>query len=497
MTFTPSVQQQALFTWITTGRGNARVDARAGTGKTTTLVEACKLMTGSVAFVAFNKAIADEIKARVGSLTLRARVDAATFHSLGFRAWRKVAPNVLVDGKKVPQLAAGLGYDEITTQFTCKLVSFAKQHAFGFLCPLDDRSRWYALVQHHDLEESLPDGSVYDVEELITKAIALLRASIAADQRVIDFDDQLYAPLVHNAKMWQYDWVLVDEAQDTNPARRALAKKMLRPGGRLIAVGDPYQAIYGFTGADSDALDLIEREFNTTRFPLTVTYRCARSVVALAQQWVPDFTAHSGNAEGTVDTLPYEQLVAALQPTDAVLCRNMKPLVALAYQCIRAGVGCYVEGRDIGRGLKALVGKWKVRTTAALEKRLLDYMDKETARYMAKGEELKAAALADKVETLLVVMEGRATVADVLQALDALFDDTPPSGQQTRTGFSTIHRSKGREWTRVLWLGKEQLQPSKYARQEWQLAQEQNLMYVAATRAKQELIVVPTPTKKA
>jgi superfamily I DNA/RNA helicase len=488
--FIPSAQQQALFDWITHGTGNARVDARAGTGKTTTLVQAAHLMGGTVAFVAFNKAIADEIRTRVAG---RAKVDAATFHALGYRAWRKMAPGAVVDGNKMPDLAAGLGYDPITAQFTLKLVSFAKQHAIGFLCPLEDRSAWYRLVQHHDLEDLLPEHQQYDVDELVTKAINLLRLSVATDQTRIDFDDQLYAPLIHNARMWQYDWVLIDEAQDTNPARRALAKKILRPGGRLVAVGDPYQGIYGFTGADSDALELIERQFNTQRFPLTRTYRCAKAVVRLAQTWVPDFEPGPDNPEGTVDELPYEKLIPALGAQDAVLCRTMKPLVALAYQAIRAGVGCYVEGRDIGRGLKALVGKWKVRTVPALEKRLVAYLERETARFMAKGEELKAAALADKVETLLVVMEGRATVNEVLTALDQLFADT--TGPQHRPVLCTIHRSKGREWGRVWWLGKEQLQPSKYARQEWQLTQEQNLMYVAATRAKTTLTLVPLPVK--
>lgn len=491
-TFRPSPQQLALFHWIQSGRGNARVDARAGTGKTTTLVHATQYMTGSIAFVAFNKAIADEIKVKTAG---QRNVTAATFHSLGFRAWLKVAKDVKVDGKKVPGICQTLGYDPVETRFITQLVSLAKQHAVGFLTSVSELSQWYALIKHHDLQDTLPEDSTYALEDLVDRSITVLRASIDSNLTVIDFDDQLYAPLLHNARMWQYDWVLVDEAQDTNPIRRAMAKKILRPGGRLIAVGDPYQAIYGFTGADSDALDLIEREFKTTRFPLTVTYRCAPEIVVHARRWVPDYDAHESNAHGTVEAVPFDDLPKKAEVTDAVLCRNMKPLVQLAYRLIRSGTGCYVEGREIGKGLIALALKWKTRSLGALEKKLLAYQERETEKLMAKGEELKAAALADKVETLLVVMEGCDTVDTLIARLNSLFDDAE-RGRPTRLLLSTIHRAKGREWDRVFWLGSDTLQPSKYARQAWQLVQEDNLMYVAATRARRHLYLTPVPAKE-
>lgn len=94
----------------------------------------------------------------------------------------------------------------------------------------------------------------------------------------IDFDDMVYLPLVFKLRLFPQDWVLIDEAQDTNPTRRALAARMLKPGGRVIAVGDPRQAIYGFTGADNDALEQIAAQFSCKRMPLTVSYRCPQAV---------------------------------------------------------------------------------------------------------------------------------------------------------------------------------------------------------------------------
>jgi superfamily I DNA/RNA helicase len=74
-------------------------------------------------------------------------------------------------------------------------------------------------------------------------------------------------------------------------------------------------------------------------------------------------------------------------------------------------------------------------------------------------------------------------VADAVQFIDALFAD----GATGVLTLATYHRSKGREWDRVFLFEHYRRCPSKYARQDWQKLQEDNLAYVAFTRAKQEL----------
>lgn len=54
--------------------------------------------------------------------------------------------------------------------------------------------------------------------------------------------------------------------------------------------------------------------------------------------------------------------------------------------------------------------------------------------------------------------------------------------------LSSIHKSKGREWNKVLWI---QSKENRFAVQSWRKTQETNLKYVAVTRAKKELIIVP------
>lgn len=96
------------------------------------------------------------------------------------------------------------------------LGSYAKQAAVGVASSVSDRSVWLNLIDHFDIETA-------DNDEMVIKlAKALLNKSVANDHLVIDFDDMIYAPLIHKVKAYEHDWVLIDEAQDTNARRAAL-----------------------------------------------------------------------------------------------------------------------------------------------------------------------------------------------------------------------------------------------------------------------------------
>ena len=88
MDFTPSEYQEKIFNFVTKGTGNAVINAKAGSGKTTTLVEAMKLIPEKekVLFVAFNKAIEQELSNRLKG---HKNVDVKTYHGLGFSLLRQ------------------------------------------------------------------------------------------------------------------------------------------------------------------------------------------------------------------------------------------------------------------------------------------------------------------------------------------------------------------------------------------------------------------------
>ena len=489
-----SKQQAAFIEWCINGRGSCVLEAVAGAGKTTTLIEAARKMPGQVAICAYNKKIANEIKDKLEKLQIDWRkVQGGTVHSFGFGAYRRAFKNVKVDDHKVDNWLEGRTQnDEFLTSISSQvahLVSLAKQRAIGVLARIDDWDAWRDIIEHFALFEEGPESAV---EPAIALAIEALKASNQITS-IIDFDDMVYLPLLLKLKFWQFDNVMVDEAQDTNPARRALVRALVKKGGRVIAVGDRHQAIYGFTGADSDALDLIVQDFHCIRMPLTITYRCPKQVVSFSQQWVNHIHAADEAPEGKVIQLHMKDFLAKpieeLDKTCAVLCRLNKPLVALAFQLIRKKVPCRVEGRDIAANLRKLITRWKVNNLDQLENKLDQYLERETTKLLAKKQETKLQLVEDTVETIKTIIdqcqkEQKHKLQDAIDYINELFADDV----KDMLVLSSIHKSKGREWPNVYWLDRAGTCPSRWARQEWQQEQEINLCYVAATRAQEVLI---------
>src|SRR5580765_4726016 len=276
-----SPQQQAFLDWCENGKGSAVLEARAGTGKSTTIVEGARRIRGQVALVAYNTSAGKELKNKLANAGLDwKKAQGGTVHSFCFSAWRKSQNgNVRVEEYKVRDLVDVLlprGHADAAFGPTIvQLVSLARQTGIGISGgPVNDVHSWLELADHFDVFDER-DGNIPDLKkvEVVQMAQGILKQS-SEMLNIIDFDDMIYLPLLYKVRFWQFDVVMVDEAQDTNATRRMAVKAMLKRGGRLIAVGDRHQAIYGFTGADADALDLIAKEHNCVNLPLTVSYRC-------------------------------------------------------------------------------------------------------------------------------------------------------------------------------------------------------------------------------
>ena len=499
MVYVWSEQQVALFAWVETGRGNAVVEAVAGAGKTTALVEAVRRMPGTVFLGAFNKKNVEDIKGRICGMPGK---ESKTFHSVGFGALRKAAAGRLeVDANKVRNIVTtivhGTEYQEYA-RAAVKLVGFAKLVGFGIreLVPSPRRADWMALINKYDIMDGLEEDA--NPNRLMDVAIQALRAS-NDDHEVIDMDDMIYLPIVRGLRLWQYDWVLVDEVQDTSPTRRLLAAKLLKRGGRLVGVGDPHQAIYGFAGADSDSMELVRRDFKAVTLSLTVTYRCPKAVVAVARQYVGHITAAASAPEGSVGTMTYDEMLQFVVPGDAVLSRYTAPIVDLCFALIRAGKPAKIEGRVIGEGLAALAGRWKVKTCEALRGKLETWVEREREKALAKDDESKADRASDQYTTMICLIEransqGITTVTGLQEMIKSIFDDVGASG--SLVVLSSVHRSKGLEWSRVFVLGRGQTLPSPRVRSEEAAIQERNLAYVAVTRAKDQLVDVALPVNE-
>lgn len=492
-----SIQQLTAVDFIGRSNRSLVLEAVAGAGKTTTLLEMVRATEGTVAFCAFNKSISEEIKTKIQPMNLGDRVKVGTLHSFGYGAVRRAFSVQKVTGYKLHDIAKQEfnGEYEPLREFVIQAADKAKNCGIGAVCPIDDKNAWLNMIDHYDLIDSLPGE--FTIDTGIDAAQYLLNCSNNITN-IIDYSDQIYFPILKKLNIWKYNYILLDEAQDTNIARRMLVKMMLKPSGRLIAVGDTHQAIYGFTGADSDALDNIRKEFDAESLPLTTTYRCPKNVVKVAQRWVSHIESHESSPDGVVDNVNLADIHKHVTQKDAIICRNTKPLIELAYSLIRQGIACKVEGRSIGEGLIRLATKWKtVKTVNQLQDKLDSWSEHEIKKHKAKGNDNRCQIIEDQVATLHVFMEQcdpDDTINALTKKIDSLFGDTQYMKFDVLT-LSTIHKAKGREWDRVFALGMDTYSPSKWARQDWQMQQEDNLCYVQVTRAKNHLTLVKVPEK--
>ncbi len=503
MSFVPSPQNLAFFDRIMNDHCNIILEAVAGSGKSTCLVQALPYIGPSkrVLMIAFNKKSGTDLTGKIAALSLEtgfnaANVQARTCHSFGLAQLRRYygakARKLTVEtgSKKLFNIARHELNDEdheLYAAFSCKLVKLAKDQGLGALEP-ETVQAYESLIDHHGMELDSDEG---DIATAIDIAMHIMRCSIESAERdlYIDFDDMIYLPILWNAKIDTFDFVFFDELQDTSPMREELAARAIGPNGRIVGVGDTFQAINGFAGASCDAMAFFAKRFNAVPLPLSVSYRCPQAIEALAQEINPAFSVHSSAPKGEYcPDMALSKAMPYLDRESAVLCRNTAPLVALAYQFIAQGVACVVLGRDIGKGLTALIKRMRAKTLDNLTEKLATYRARETEKL--KGDESKIDSLNDKLDCLTVLIdsmdEKSRTIPALVARIDSMFSDDDKSGKLT---LSTAHKSKGLEWKNIAIL-QPALMPSKRATRDWQVKQEMHLIYVARTRCKNAFITL-------
>jgi DNA helicase II / ATP-dependent DNA helicase PcrA len=487
-----SDEQHAIFAFIENDDRSLMVRAGAGAGKTTTGLESMRRLDpmSSRMFLAFNKRIQENLANKLNPSNPK-KAPAKTFHALGNLAWKlQIDSWAKVDGYKVSGLVRRMS-DNSNPEFrsdVAKLVSFAKGvgivpanvgfDATGLV--MDSVENWIDLADEYDL-----DFGRVDKHRAVELARAVLSESIEQREETIDFDDMLYLPIVFGAKFVRYDYLFVDEAQDVNEIQREVIRRSLEPDGRLIAIGDEKQSIYGFRGAGTNSMALLKHEFNAEELPLSVSYRCPIKIVQDANQQVPWLKYRDGAPEGRIERI-YSYDPKDYLPSDVILCRFNAPLVEQAFKLIARDVPCRVLGRDIGSGLIALVKKMHAENIPDLENRLMRHLASERSRLIRDEKYYKINSLQDRIDTLFIFTKQMptASIADLQTRILNLFDDEVNPNRLT---LSTIHKAKGLEWNRVFILKYGLI--GKYS-VDGVADQEDNLRYVAKTRSMNELVYI-------
>lgn len=485
MSFSPSPRQVAIAEKLFSPE-NLLIQACAGSGKTTTMVWLASMIPASLRVLAlsFNKSIADELAKRMPS-----HVHSCTMHSIGFRMIRNAVRIVRLDDRKLMNIidthpGVVVHQNGIRAAIVSDLLAVVPL-AQDTLVDAENTSLLAALAESAGRTLELPEKSLPLVASIIQASDAM--------KNYISFSEMIRHPVVHSYAPEFYDVVMVDEVQDLNSAQHALLHKLVRPGGKLIAVGDRFQSIYGFRGADPRSMERLKADWNMTELPLDVSYRCASSIVAEAQKIVGAETIvpRDGVSVGSVEVSTLDKLRTEAQEGDMILCRINAPLIGIALGLIKSGKKAIIRGRDIGAQLSALVRRSKATTISDLLIYVADWKAVKVQQALAaKKPEAAVQAIEDQADTLTAIAEECREVAEVLSTLAELFRD-----DRMGVTLSTVHKAKGLE-AGTVWIAGPELLPAPWAKSEAEKEQEKHISYVAVTRAMSRLIRVNLPDRR-
>lgn len=263
-----------------------KINAFAGTGKTSTLIAIANAMPEKkFLYLAFNSAIVAESKKKFPS-----NVTIQTTHSLAYqRIVKPLGASIHVDYKPIE--VAGWYDIEFST-------------AWEALNILD------AFFASNKRKLNAKQSNAHE----IAFKIYLEMVNGTKDMTHSFYLKQFH--LLENKQIPDYDYVLLDEAQDTNDVTLDI---FMNIEGAKILVGDTHQSIYGFRGAE-DAMQKVEADFNLY---LTKTFRCSQSIVDRANYVLQHFKGEEVPIISAAPNIIYDDTYAVITRTNAKLIENI------------------------------------------------------------------------------------------------------------------------------------------------------------------------------
>lgn len=469
MSYAPTPEQEAIVAAFKNGGHNA-VRALAGTGKTSTLELIAEAVAVPMLSIAFNKRNATELKARMPS-----HCTCATMHSVGMKATGRWLGRKLTvdDNKKGTLLKAELNLlsendkAEAWRSFGDLMDALKKAYSMGYV-PGN-----YGGIASLVTEDEYRDGLEFEPSNLEWRLISrVLDNSIGAalGSGKIDFDDMVYLPALWPVGFTPHALTLVDESQDLSLLNHRLVTKLVGRE-RLGIVGDPYQAIYAFRGADETSMDHLIRQYSMNVLPLTMAFRCPRAVIEHVQWRAPDMQPTPWAKPGSIETL--EEWDASVIPDGAfVICRNNAPLFRLALNLIRAGRRPEVLGNDVTKGIVKTLKK--ISTNARLPSdQAITAFEPEAERLRRRYKDSKT--INDKIDCITYFLEDQPTLGLAIARAEQIMNQTGT------ISLMTGHKSKGLEADHVFFLDEHLVKDE---------GQDRNLRYVICTRSKDRLTYI-------
>lgn len=466
------------------------VNALAGSGKTSTLV-ACAMMLARLfpavraAYLAFNRNAMLTIRDRMNAAGVRG-LEVLTTHSFGSRAVRRVFPNIgEPNNRKVfnhlERFLPVAGAESALDASAHRLLWGPVKKLVGLVRNTLETNVRSLLAQFSSIEVT-PDQI-----DLVVETVPKVVKAMTEDTSCMDFDDMLWLPLQHGIQPGKYDLIFVDEAQDLN---RAQIELILPCAPHIVCVGDRWQSIYGFRGADVNAIPRISERLHADELPLDICYRCDSSIIAEAQRLVPEIKARETAPEGAVLEMKVREAVALVNDGDAILSRVNAPLMSICLYLLSQGRKAKIAGRDIGDNLIRFIDDlYEGDSLTGFFEALADYEATEIPKLVAADR--STVEVEDRIACLMALSTGLKTVRDLRTRIESLFADEVREG----VTLSSIHKAKGMEWPTVV-IVRPDLLPHPKATTPTDAQQEKNLEYVAITRAKQRLVFAHGEVKR-
>lgn len=490
-------EQQYIWERMLRSDANLLIEARAGSGKSAVCREGQHRLLEqdpglAIRYAVFNKSNADEFRS-----SCPPGVDVGTLHAFGFGAIRKAFQSSLEKNKSyliLDQLPNAGKVPRYLRRPIAQLVSQAKNQAIippptGDCCD-EIQASLTRLIDYYGINAYSQPATVAEVaQEVLSRSAEMTE--------LVDFDDMLWMAGLYRDQVEfpRCDVLFLDEVQDLNPAQFAMLPGLCR-SGRVVAVGDRWQAIYAFRGADVESMDtlsgILQRKPNGMELgTLTVTWRCPRSHVNLARNYVNDIKAREGAAEGTIGNATEASAVSKYRPGDMVLSPTNAPLVGTALRLIQMRRKAFVRGRAIGDSLVSIVRACgEQRTIESLSLAVERWKNRELSRLCGKdGMEDVIEQVQDRAASVEAILSTCDSPGEVEGRITELFSESGPAGDCVL--LSTIHRAKGLEAERVHLLEV----PTRQAKTHWEAQQQINLRYVALTRSLDSLTFVQVEKK--
>lgn len=550
MNFT--TEQINIFQFVESGIGNGIIDAVAGAGKTTTIMECARYVRGQsqhALFCAFNKSIAKEITQKLGQRSLT-NVVVKTIHALGWKMLngnRNYGREILLEEHKYdklikskevqdtlrifyeqiltinglrPDLAEGdrnqaFAINNLTFQINKRLLDINQKYRATLTKETLDEFR--KLVIHFGIFNQLEIKKKLFEQELdayfnCTKLLLRAGNDLSKNTMTFDFTDMIYLPyewkLQANVK---YDFLFIDECQDLSRAQLAVVVKHGHENSRVLSVGDPQQSIYGFTGADIESFDRVSKLTQATPFPLTTCFRCPRKVIELAKTIRIDIVGVK-DTDGLVSRITSDKVVELAKPGDLIISRLKAALLILVFIFIDKDRKVQIHEDDVREIINEVKNIFKqeelhlrISTISggfqelknSVLKRWQWIIDKESERIVDSVERMmyiknQKSYLSQKLDFLHRKYEQWKLVCPTLSHIIERIREYVSSTTES-VKLSTIHRAKGLENDRVFILNYDELPFQRLEQKEWERVQELNLKYVAITRAKETLFLVESP----